>query len=279
SATAAELEQLSILQIGHATYPKARRGLGEHIHVNAYEICYLRKGRMHWWLDNPERQYVVEAGDFTVCPPNTPHGGVDNIHEACDLYWLNLDFDSFRRETDLGEAVYKQLEQQLMAAPPSFSGDRRAVDCFEQILQAIENPGSLKLMRIRSALSQLLISLSDALRKQAMGEKEKDPRIQRVLNHIAEDVCFFDSVDQMADFACISPNRFITTFRKVTGYSPIDFLCREKVRHGKDMLLDVRRPITDIALSLNFSSTQYFATLFKKHTGMSPTQYRKESLM
>lgn len=52
----------------------------------------------------------------------------------------------------------------------------------------------------------------------------------------------------------------------------------EEVRIVKAKLL-LRRldiPLTDIALTCGFGSGAYFATTFKKHTGLTPTVYRKK---
>ena len=87
----------------------------------------------------------------------------------------------------------------------------------------------------------------------------------------------FKNIESMAALAGLSPNRFINQFKSYTGFSPMDYLNREKLQRAKLMLADQDRSITDIAMELDFSTTQYFATMFKKYTGMTPTQFRQET--
>jgi YesN/AraC family two-component response regulator len=49
-----------------------------------------------------------------------------------------------------------------------------------------------------------------------------------------------------------------------------------KVEHAKRELERTDLPITEIGCNLGWSSGNYFCTVFKKLTGMSPLQYRKE---
>ncbi|MNL10142.1 DNA-binding transcriptional activator FeaR [compost metagenome] len=60
---------------------------------------------------------------------------------------------------------------------------------------------------------------------------------------------------------------------------PVDFILRSKVEEGKKLLqLPDGESVTAIAFKLNFSSSQYFATVFKKYTGISPAEFKQRSL-
>jgi AraC-like DNA-binding protein len=50
---------------------------------------------------------------------------------------------------------------------------------------------------------------------------------------------------------------------------------RRRIYRAKYLLREPDRPITAIALDLGFSSSQYFATVFKKLVGLTPGEYRQ----
>ena len=73
----------------------------------------------------------------------------------------------------------------------------------------------------------------------------------------------------------LSLSRFKTRFKHEVGVAPGGYIIMRKVEKAKELLGDRDRSITDIAFDLGFSSSQYFATVFKKLIGLTPSEYRK----
>jgi AraC-like DNA-binding protein len=63
-------------------------------------------------------------------------------------------------------------------------------------------------------------------------------------------------------------------FIKVCGHSIIDYFNLMKINEAKRLIRDGRYNFFEISEKLMFSNSHYFSTLFKKHTGMTPTQYK-----
>jgi AraC-like DNA-binding protein len=265
-----------VRRIGHVICSRAHIGLGTHAHADCIEICYLKKGRLHWWAENEGGIYEVEAGELVIVHPGEAHGGADDIHDVCDLYWVTFVLMPNRKLPGLTKEHGNLIRERLLAAPRHFSGNSRIVDYFEQMLMAIERPGPLSPMRARSALHQFILEVCDCASRDH--QKAKDFRLEEIITKVKEDVTFFEDVSEMAEMAELSCNRFITLFRRYTGSSPIDFLSRERIQQAKQLLADRSKSVTDVAFHLNFSTTQYFATVFKKFTGMTPSKYQKETL-
>ena len=64
-------------------------------------------------------------------------------------------------------------------------------------------------------------------------------------------------------------------FAKACGYSIIDYFNMMKINEAKRLIRESRYNFFEISEMLMFSNSHYFSTLFKKHTGMTPTQYKK----
>ena len=56
--------------------------------------------------------------------------------------------------------------------------------------------------------------------------------------------------------------------------TPRDYLGRLRLRAAQQALRGTGEEITAIALRLGYPSSQYFATAFRRHTGLSPREYR-----
>lgn len=85
---------------------------------------------------------------------------------------------------------------------------------------------------------------------------------------------------QMTDLARhlgLSRARMFEVFKKHTGLTPNDYLLRQRVEHAREQLAKTSRSITDIALDVGFSSSQYFANVFRRYTGMTPLEHRQRS--
>jgi AraC-like DNA-binding protein len=74
----------------------------------------------------------------------------------------------------------------------------------------------------------------------------------------------------VADAAGISVSALKKNFRAETGFPPIEYFVRLKIQEAKKLLLDHDASVTSVAIELNFTSSQHFATMFKRYTGKTP---------
>ena len=63
-------------------------------------------------------------------------------------------------------------------------------------------------------------------------------------------------------------------FKAETGYTLHEYLIHRRVEEAHRRLSSTDEDITNIAHNLGFSSSQYFATVFRRETGMTPGEYR-----
>jgi AraC-like DNA-binding protein len=66
-------------------------------------------------------------------------------------------------------------------------------------------------------------------------------------------------------------------FQDVFGTSPKRYQLLARLDEARRLLLQTRLSVTDIAMELGYSSSQHFATQFRRHTGQSPSDCRRES--
>jgi AraC-like DNA-binding protein len=81
-------------------------------------------------------------------------------------------------------------------------------------------------------------------------------------------------LDDLARHARLSLSHFKKRFRTETGLSPRQFILRDKIEAAKRVLCHQDTSVTNLALDLGFVSSQYFATVFKRITGLTPSDYR-----
>lgn len=83
------------------------------------------------------------------------------------------------------------------------------------------------------------------------------------------------SIDILATVAGLSPYHFIRKFKSAFGETPHHYLRRVRLNNARDLLLNTRQPITEICYDVGFQSLGSFSSLFQKHHGLSPRQFRQ----
>jgi AraC-like DNA-binding protein len=81
-------------------------------------------------------------------------------------------------------------------------------------------------------------------------------------------------VPALARIAHVSPAHFIRTFRATFGETPHRYLQRRRVERAMALLVSTDRSVTDICMSVGFSSLGTFSRTFREIVGSSPTEYR-----
>jgi AraC-like DNA-binding protein len=93
--------------------------------------------------------------------------------------------------------------------------------------------------------------------------------------HHTEDL----SLEYLAQKFFISSCYLSHQFKDVTGFTLTDYVQMTRVRNVQSLLVGTDIPITEAAARCGFTSFSQFNRVFQKHIGMSPSQFRKKSLM
>ena len=64
--------------------------------------------------------------------------------------------------------------------------------------------------------------------------------------------------------------------RSITGAGAKEYITKIRIEKAKSLIETTTLPIVDIAEMTGFTSQSYFSTAFKAHTGITPSQYKRE---
>ena len=98
--------------------------------------------------------------------------------------------------------------------------------------------------------------------------------IQMAIDYIKENITEFINFSSISEVCNLSVSRLKTKFKEQMGITPREYINSLKVEYAKNMLMNENYSITDVAFDLNFSSSNYFSSVFKQFTGFTPSQYR-----
>lgn len=104
---------------------------------------------------------------------------------------------------------------------------------------------------------------------------EKSQIIQKAKQYVLENVEKRLMLQDVADAACVSPGYLSSLFKKVCDQSLVDYINQCKIEKAKELMDNGKERINEIAFELGFENIYYFSKVFKRMTGMPPTQYLK----
>jgi AraC family transcriptional regulator len=91
-----------------------------------------------------------------------------------------------------------------------------------------------------------------------------------VEEHLAENVL----LSQLAEVARLSPFHFSRAFKQSFGLPPLRYVTSRRIERAKT-LLAAENSITRVGLAVGFGETSSFTTAFRRHTGVTPTVFRR----
>jgi AraC-like DNA-binding protein len=124
---------------------------------------------------------------------------------------------------------------------------------------------------ITDVLGKLLMSRGMLVSPQA----ELPAPIQRVLNAIAANPNRDWKAKELASVGKVSYSLLRSLFQEAGKGTIHEHIQRARLDQARLLLADARLSVKDVAGQLSFSDEFYFSHFFRRHTGMSPSQYRQ----
>jgi AraC-like DNA-binding protein len=254
--------------------PKTEKLLLPHLHKGLMEICYTVKGERLYHVAGED--YRVIGNQLFVTWPDEVHGSGIFPHGRAALLWLQIRLPR-NPKTFLGMQGRnaKLLVDKLRRMPRRhFPGDRILQTIFHKSFAlCAEKPTTMNRLRLGNLLRELLLTVIECSEMRA--EAKFPPEIIPVLDYIEENVNERIAIGRLAEIAHLSESRLKEKFKSSVGMPPGEYVLRRKVEAARQLLLERKLTLTDVALSLGFFSLQHFSDTFRKFTGNSPREYVK----
>lgn len=229
---------------------------------DSFLLMYIKRGQCLVETEGEKR--TAYAGNVVFLDCYQPHAYGTN--HGCEVEWLHFDGTSAR-------GFYEAITQQngpVIALKDSYRFEKYLHKLYLSFRDALAIRDPLLNNYIVNVLTELLLARSqDSADVRSSGII--DDTIAYITDHLQEEL----SLEQLARQASLSPFYFSRLFKKETGYSPHEYVIQARVNAAKYFLQSARLSQKDICYSCGFSSESSFCTTFKKSTGLTPSQYRK----
>ena len=256
-------------------------------HYGVYAL-FLKNTRS-CMLSYGHKEYDYSDGTVTSFAPMqtvtaTPIPGMD--HDVVAL----LFHPDLIRGTSLGQNIGDYSFFQYSSNEALHMSERERdiyLDCIDKIRTEIERPIDKHSRKLICRNIELLLDYCMRFYDRQFITREDDNRnviaqFEQLLNEYFShrEAIFMNglpSVKMFADKCCLSSNYFGDLVKKETGKTPIEYIQAKIIDIAKEELHSTDDTITEIAYCLGFQSSQHFNRYFKRITGLTPTEFRKQS--
>lgn len=137
--------------------------------------------------------------------------------------------------------------------------------------------------RLNESLMDLNLKKSDIGYKDIKEEKKdmKESKvislsIRKTLDYINEHYSQNITLNDMAEYNGISPYYLSRLFTKETGKNFVDYVNEVRIKKAKELLREDNYKYYEIAEMVGINDSHYFSKIFKKYTGITPSEYKRE---
>lgn len=242
------------------------------------KIVYVLKGRGTFHLGNDDETF--SAGDVIVVAPQTRNRIVDDPTSAASLYVCCIATRIF----DFEPATIDRLQTGWLRNNGHFAN--RVASIFRRLVYWQDTARTIRPAAMVADALKLVVLINrrsegSGLRS-AVSSNSSIPIDERALLQDYIDALpsqFFDetTIDAAAAQLAIPRRTFTKLFTELTGESWLSHLRRLAVDHAKRRLQQTHLPIASIAFECGFNDLSTFYRQFKKQTGQSPGQFRKQT--
>ena len=126
--------------------------------------------------------------------------------------------------------------------------------------------------------TEILVNLLRHIQHSGRKKSTEQFRIAKAVSYINKHFSSVIRMERLSEMAFMSLRQFYRTFHQTTGYTPLDYLNRQRLRHAMTLLKTTRSHIDEIAYASGFNSSTYFCRKFKECFHCTPQHFRHRNV-
>jgi AraC-like DNA-binding protein len=245
---------------------------------------YIMEGKFEWTIN--DQHYILYPWDLAIILPGQTFGAEKGYLDIGTLSWLHIDADKSDPEIRMllgkwsgissGEII--TIKKILwLNGNPVISKLREAGTIFQNIQNELFTQELGYSARVNQLIDELFILVTRQLTRQNNSHRDFPQTFLKLEKTLRQNLSHQWTVEEMAALVGLGTTAFNEKVKNFTGFSPLNYLINIRISEAIRLLKRHEVNVTDIALETGFYSSQHFSTTFKKLTGYTPSQFRKNN--
>jgi len=253
------------------------------------EILFLTKGFMEVSIE--EHYLNIEAGDILFIPSRLLHAAYNTKNQACEFYAVVFDMDFISSlQSDLIQQTYIDP---LINDPQNHFYYISKMNPYNQkfsepLTGLIEDFGfKTKGFELNLKANLLLFFTAfyryqDCLKNYQIDNSNRNHLntyiCKQIILYVEENYMKKITLEEISQNVGFSKEHFCRFFKKNFKISFFTYLNQERIKKAEYLLLHSDMKVIEIAMKIGFDDANYFATVFKKFTHVTPSEYKRANL-
>lgn len=227
---------------------------------------YIREGG--GWIHIRGKDYYPEPGQLYLLPAGMKLSYAPDTVNPLGKYWCHF-------SATVGDVNLFQMLELPHWIP--VEDELRLEGQFKHLLELHTSTAVTAPLRIKSILFEIISEFIDQSESQLhLAATSSTSKINIVLSYIERHLAEPISVEDLAKLVHFHPNYFMHYFKSMMGLSPIVYINKKRLEKARRMLATTELSVSAVADEIGLE-LYYFSRIFKKQSGLSPTDYRKAS--
>ncbi|MHA3775702.1 helix-turn-helix domain-containing protein [Verrucomicrobiota bacterium sgz303538] len=271
------------------SYPAYRQMVGENwMHWHDYYELWVATGGSGEYRSGNHR-FAFGPGDVVLVDPLKIHGvlRMEREHAPLVIFFPTEAVAPSGAEIDLGflaawdrrpEKILPRLEAAAPTAAAVHGAILRLAQTWFEAKPAEGRTLALKfhLLEVLMHLRRAFIEHGETAPDTRSMRAEREARIGRVLEYVAQHCHTRLSQPDVAKVAGMSTSRFRIFFKETTGWGFADYLREVRLERAARLLRETAESVAGIAYQTGFSDQSHLQRLFKTKYAICPLAYRKQ---
>ena len=230
------------------------------------------------------RSHHLTAGHLYLIPSLLTH--TDHCESTFGHYYIHfvdcskriLDyFHKYDMPFQLDATVEdQQIIKRLLSLSPDTSLKNPLPETYDNstsTMQLIQQFKFLPLGKQMEVNALLMLLLSRFFDKARLQENVSDQRILKAMYQIGKNLDKTFSIGKMAEEAHLGEYRFIRLFKQQTGYTPVEYIIRQRILHAQMLFIDGSHTLKEVAYMVGYKNLAYFTRSFKRISELTPSEF------
>lgn len=245
------------------THPASYRAVCVGRRINEYQMVYIPVGR--GTLHTDSRSYEISPGSLFLLFPEVRHAYQPDPTTGWTELWVG--FRGPQVDAMLASGV---ISPQRPVYRPGYQA--RLIAGFQAVFEQVRQQSPLYQFRACTIVLRLLADTLSVERESTLQTRSQQI-VERAKAYVEENIRTVFDLERLGAQLHLSLPQLNEVFKSYTGMTPYQYCLYAKINQAKLMLAGGDTSVKAIALRLGFDDPYYFSRLFKKKTGVSPSQW------
>ena len=233
-----------------------------------YQLLYIAAGCVHFSFNGVDK--IIPKGNMVLFRPGETQMYYLYASDKPETYWVHFTGSDVERLLN-----YCQIPWEENVFFTGTSPDYQWL--FRQMIQELhlQHTNYEDLLNIN--LRHILLIINRYLKEENAVGTEMLDEVERAIHYFNEHYNQPIIIEDYAKERAITANWFIQCFKRITKFTPMQYILSLRMTNARNLIDTTTYNMKQIAAAVGYDNSMYFSRVFKKHTGMTPTEYKHRS--